>query len=208
MGYHRAGFDVVGVDIAPQPHYPFEFIKFDALDFLYCAPLVLTVDAIHASPPCQAFTSASNRWRGTGGKADSHPELIDDVRSALRATGLPWVIENVVGASRSMTGCVITLDGGMFGLGVHRPRLFESNMLLMRPPNGGHGDQKIGVYGRHHDGRILNYDTGQRCAASLDEGSAAMGIDWMDWRELCEAIPPAYTRFIGEQLLEHIGAPA
>lgn len=200
VGYQRAGFDVIGVDINPQPRYPFTFHQGDALEV---GPELLATeswDAVHASPPCHAHTSASNRWRGKSVVADSHPDLIPPTRRMLIDSGLPYVIENVVGASRSMLGFVLTLDGGMFGLGVHRPRLFESNVLILSPGRGSHGEQKIGVYGARPDGRKLNYATGQRAARSLEEGRAAMGIDWMEWRELAESIPPAYTEFIGTQL--------
>jgi len=198
MGYHRAGFDVVGVDIVDQPHYPFEFHRGDALTW----PLY-GYDAVHASPPCQAFTNLSNRWRGKGGAADAHPDLIAQTRELLEATGLPWVLENVVGAAKTMRPTLL-LDGSMFGLGVHRPRLFESNVLILSPGRGCHGDQMIGVYGKAPDGRVLNYATGQRCAASLEEAQEAMGMDWADWHGTKEAIPPAYTEFIGAQLLRAV----
>ena len=211
MGYHRAGFDVVGVDIEPQPHYPFEFIQGDALQILGDQKRMYgffgwdTFDAIHASPPCQAYTSAANRWRGEGSFADSHPDLIAEVRRLLGATGLPYVIENVVGASKKMATTLL-LGGSMFGLGVHRPRLFESNVLILSPGPGNRGEQKIGVYGRSPDGRKLNYATGQRAANSLLEAQEAMGMDWADWHGTKEAIPPVYTEFIGAQLLQHLKA--
>jgi len=200
MGYHRAGFDVVGVDVNPQPNFPFEFHQADAMTY----PLE-GFDAIHASPPCQAFTTMSNRHRGKGGKADDHPELIGQIRERLEATGRPWVIENVVGARREMRD-TITLHGGMFGLGVHRPRLFESNVLLMLTAGPAVVDP-IGVYGDHHDGRLLFKradGSEQHAARSLSAARVAMGIDWMEWRELAESIPPAFTQFIGEQLIAHL----
>jgi DNA (cytosine-5)-methyltransferase 1 len=208
MGYHRAGFDVVGVDIEPQPHYPFEFIHNDALDVLRAFNRHpdwhdLAFDAIHASPPCQAYTSLSNRWRGRDSVADNHPDLIAETRRLLEETGLPWVIENVVGASKTMRATLL-LDGGMFGLGVHRPRLFESSVLILSPGRGTRGEQKIGVYGKSPDGRQLNYATGQRGARSLEEAQEAMGMDWADWHGTKEAIPPAYTEWIGAQLLRHL----
>src|SRR6185312_3124266 len=103
MGYHRAGFDVVGVDIEDQPHYPFRFVKADALTALGEVGGMWTgFDAIHASPPCQFATNMSNRWRGTGGTADVHLNLLTPVRELLRAIGLPYVIENVPGAKKHM----------------------------------------------------------------------------------------------------------
>jgi len=214
-GYQRAGFYVVGVDIVPQPRYAGdEFIQGDALSF----PLD-GFDAIHASPPCQAFTQMSARWRGKNTKADTHLDLLTPTRARLIASGLFYVIENVIGAKHAMRTDLL-LHGGMFGLGVHRPRRFESNILLM----GYQGERvlfPIGVYGAKPDGRTTyryrnagNYVAGQpgsakksliRAAKSVAEARACMGIDWMtDWRELCEAIPPAYTEHIGKQVLEYL----
>ena len=197
-GYQLAGFCVLGIDVKPQPHYAgCRFHQVDALE--YVAEHGQEFDAIHASPPCQAYTNVSNRWRGRGGKADQHPDLIAPTRAALEATGLPWVLENVHGAPVSG----VTLHGGMFGLGVHRPRLFESNVLLMLSWAAPAVDA-IGVYGEHPDGRWLwqrTDGTRQRAAHSIEEARTAMGIDWMDWEEIREAIPPAFTLWIGRQLI-------
>lgn len=207
VGYHRAGFDVTGVDIAPQPRYPFEFHQADALTF----PLD-GYDAIHASPPCQAYTTMSNRHRGTGGRADSHTDLIAATRERLFAAGVPYVIENVPGARRQLNA-PIALTGGHFGLGVHRPRLFESNVLLLAPPRVRPPDGAIGVYGKL-DGRLVwrrADGTEQRAARTLEQAREAMGMLWADWRGCAEAIPPAYTEYIGRQLLAHVdtwGVPA
>lgn len=198
VGYAQAGFEVVGVDIAPHPDYPFDLTIADAL----AVPLD-GFDVIHASPPCQAFTTMSNRWRGHGGKADQHEDLIATVRERLELAGVPWVIENVPGARRVMRS-PLTLTGGMFGLGVHRPRLFESPWLVFAdlpaaPPAGA-----LGVYGKAPDGRRLFTradGSEQRAAGSVAEARAAMEIDWMGWDDLREAVPPAYTAWIGEQLL-------
>lgn len=207
MGYHRAGFDVVGVDIVVQPRYPFTFIQGDALEFLDDHhPLF---DAVHASPPCQAHTTMSNRWRGAGGKADSHVDLIAATRDRLLATGLPYVIENVVGARAHLVNPV-TLHGGMFDLGVQRARLFESNVFMLQPAAPSVVDP-VGVYGKAHDGRLLfkrANGSEQHAASSLAQARAAMAIDWMGWRELAEAIPPAYTEWIGARLLESMKAAA
>ena len=203
MGYHRAGFDVVGVDIKPQPRYPFTFHRGDAVE--YALIHHGGFHAIHASPPCQAFTTMSNRWRGAGGKADAHESLIAATRDAIAFVGIPYVIENVPGARRELRS-PITLSGGMFGLRVERPRLFESSELLFTPPTRKVADP-IGVYGKAHDGRRLFTradGSEQKAARSLEEARAAMGIDWMEWRELAEAIPPAYTEWIGRQLLQVI----
>ena len=215
MGYHRAGFEVVGVDIKPQPNYPFEFHQLDALAVLRRSTfaghhLAHYFDAIHASPPCQAHTTMSNRWRGAGGKADDHLNLIPATRDLLNETGLPWVIENVPGA-RAHLRSPITLNGWTMGLPrLDRPRLFEMNWWAFSVPRVSPPDP-VGVYGKHPDGRLLwarADGTEQRAAKSLEEAREVMGIGWMDWRELCEAIPPAYTEFIGTQLMAHLKVAA
>ena len=209
MGYHRAGFDVVGVDNRPQPNYPFRFIQADVLDIFGGHRKLLFpsfVDAIHASPPCQAHTGMSNRWRGHGGKADSHVSLILETRRLVDASGLPYVIENVPGARGHLINPVV-LSGEMFGLGVHRPRLFETNWLLLVPRKSPPARESIGVYGKAHDGRLLWQradGTQQRAAASLEEARTAMGMSWADWRGLAEAVPPAYTELIGHQLMAQL----
>lgn len=198
MGYHRAGFEVVGVDIEPHPDYPYELIVADAMDVLADRDYLDTFDVVHASPPCQAYTTMSNRARG------EWPDLLEPVLVALRSWGGTWVVENVPGARRHMPD-PMTLHGGMFGLGVSRPRLFSSNTLLLSPGQFPAVDDPIGVYGARPDGRRLRTradGTEQRAARSIEEGLAAMGIDWMtDWRDVAEAIPPAYTEHIGVQLL-------
>jgi DNA (cytosine-5)-methyltransferase 1 len=207
VGYARAGFEVVGVDIEHHPDYPYAMCVADALHVLADLDYVRTFDAVHASPPCQARTTMSNRYRGKGGPTDDHPRLIGPVRELLLAAGVPYVIENVPGARDEMRDPIL-LHGGMFGLRVHRPRLFESNVFLLgfgapAPKN------PVGVYGRHHDGRRLwtrADGTSQYAAKTLDEGRQAMGIDWMQWHDLTEAIPPAYTEFIGGQMLDVLTA--
>ena len=196
MGYRRAGFDeIIGVDITPQPNYPFTFVQADAMTF----PLD-GFDLIHASPPCQAFTRMSARWRGKGKLADSHVDLLTPTRARLARVSTPWIIENVIGAHDYMT-TMLLLHGGMFGLGVNRPRRFESNVLLL----GAYGHparSPVGVYGRKPDGRWLRRkDLPMRAAKSLEEARAAMQIDWMTWAEIREAIPPVYTEYIGRQLV-------
>ena len=203
MGYHRAGFDVVGVDIEPQPHYPFRFRQQDALEALeYFLPTEPGgFDAIHASPPCQAYTSMGNRWQ-----SPTSPPLIAPVRELLEATGLPWVMENVAGALRDMRS-PIELTGEMFDLGVHRPRLFESNVMVLVPPRPPRQADPAAVYGKNDGRRLWTRKDGSelRCA-SLEEAQGAMGMDWADWHGTKEAIPPAYTEFIGQQLLAHLKA--
>lgn len=201
MGYYRAGFDVVGVDLMPQPNFPFRFFRCDALEYLTLYGD--RYDVIHASPPCQAHTTMSNRWRGKDGKADSHENLIPDTRTFLQGAGVPYVIENVPGARRWLRDPIL-LHGGMFGLGVHRPRLFECLPLLAPHPPAPQANDPIGVYGKLDGRRLMTRKDGsmQRAAKTLEQGQRAMGIDWMKWPELTEAIPPAYTTWLGSQLLD------
>jgi DNA (cytosine-5)-methyltransferase 1 len=121
---------------------------------------------------------------------------------------VPVIVENVNGYGVDALPLVwIRLHGAMFGLGVHRPRIFWANRLLLEPNRQRRHPRPLGVYGNHHDGRRLwrrADGTIQRAASTLREAQEAMGIDWMDWRELCEAIPPAYTEWIGEQLMQHL----
>ena len=187
MGYHRAGFEVVGVDINPQPHYPFEFHQADALEFDLSG-----FDAIHASPPCQRYSAMTRRHVG---RSESHPDLVAPMRERLIANGAPWVIENVEGSPLIDP---VTLCGSMFGLGVRRHRLFESSSPLADPPPCDHAGQGrvVGVYGNpggssKRDGISFG---------GVDTWREAMGIDWMTGRELRESIPPACTEWIGAQL--------
>jgi len=220
VGYSRAGFEVVGVDIKPQPRYPLKFHQGDALAFI--EEHGSEFDAIHASPPCQAFTQMSSRYRGKGGPTDDHVNLLTPTRAMLRGYRQPWVIENVQGAVHHMQATVV-LHGGMFGLGVHRPRLFESNLLLTAPQGAKRTVAPLGVYGARPDGhttyryrnnttiaRSGRYTTKSliRTAKSIEEARAAMGIDWMDWSEIKEAIPPAYSEYLGRQLLAAVLAEA
>jgi DNA (cytosine-5)-methyltransferase 1 len=204
-GYHLAGFDVTGVDIEPRPLYPFRFIQADAIDALEHWDLSLFA-AIHASPPCQHFTTMSNRHRGKGSKADEQPDLLTPALTLLRRLAVPWVVENVPPAKRVMQA-TLTLHGGMFGLGVHRPRIFESNVLILTP-TARQAANPVGVYGKAPDGRRLwsGKDYVQRAARSVEEARELMGMPWASWHGCKEAIPPAYTEYIGARLLEHIAA--
>jgi DNA (cytosine-5)-methyltransferase 1 len=185
MGYHRAGFEVVGVDIAAQPHYPFEFHQADALTF----PLD-GFDAIHASPPCQAYSSATKAW----GRTADHPDLYSATRERLLAQGAPWVIENVIGAPCHHG---VVLCGSMFGLGVQRHRSFESSELMLLDRSCRHSGRSLTVTGHSP----YWWDQGRRTQAASEDIAAAMGIDWMNRREIVQAIPPAFTTWIGTQLL-------
>ena len=196
MGYHRAGFHVVGVDIKPQPNYPFAFHQADAIEFLSelisIGPAHYQFAAIHASPPCQHASKAKVLWDNI------HPDLLEPTRELLEASGLPYVIENVKGAALRDP---VVLEGQMFGLNTHRPRLFETNWPLEvpilrltpgpmakmgRPIRRGESVQVIGHF------------------SDVNAGREAMGIDWMSRDEMSEAIPPAYTEFIAGQLVQYL----
>lgn len=200
MGYYRAGFDVVGVDIKPQPNYPFEFVQADALE--YCTAHGREFDAIHASPPCQAYTRAKH-LRGR-----EHPKMVGDTRIILNNTCRPWVIENVIGAPMANS---IVLCGTQFGLLVYRHRLFESNYLLLCSKCNHPTFLMPGyvcIYGDVVRGRQTGSYGNKYQRYTTAYARSAMGIDWMTGRELSQAIPPAYTEFIGRQLMSVIaGGP-
>ena len=197
-GYHRAGFDVIGVDIDPQPNYPFLFCQADVLTLT--ADDLAPYDAIHASPPCQSYSTMSNRY------GSKEPELIEQTRTLLIGSGLPYVIENVTGA-RSHMQSPMMVHGGQLGMSVYRPRLFESNIILTPAPYAPVPKNPTAVYGRQPgNGRLLwtRRDGSQLRAATLSEAREAMGMPWASWNGCREAIPPAYTEFIGRQLLDQI----
>lgn len=180
MGYNRAGFDVVGVDNRPQKNYPLEFVEADALK--YVAEHGHEFDVIHASPPCQHYANVT-RWRGLPG---NHPDLLAPTRKMLEGIGVPWIIENV---ERAPMRPDYILCGSHFGLRIRRHRWFETSW---------HGFSLLPGC-RHLD--LLPFEhKGERAYAD------AMGCTWMTNREAREAIPPAYTQHIGEQLLWHLEA--
>ena len=209
MGYHRAGFDVTGVDIKPQPHYPFSFILGDALE--YVREHGKEYDAIHASPPCQAYCDLRKMWNRI-----DHPDLVAPTRAALDVTARHYVIENVPGAPLRAS---VMLCGTMFNLGcdgaeLWRHRYFETNFsLTLTAPCQHYQHRKvIGVYGGHgRDRRRVVGVYGSAGGSSARDGKQqfstserrqAMGIDWMTGAELSQAIPPAYTEWIGKQLMK------
>lgn len=191
MGYARAGFEVVGVDIEPQPRYPFEFHQGDALAFLIAHGHEF--DAFAASPPCQAH-SLTQRIQGR-----THRDFITEIRGLFQALGKPYVIENVEGAPLVQP---ITLCGAMFpGLRTYRHRLFESNLPLQVPPHPDHTVPITKMGRAPRDGEFMHV-VGNFIGAA--QGRVAMGIDWMTRDELREAIPPLYTSFIGAQIIEAV----
>jgi C-5 cytosine-specific DNA methylase len=204
VGYAKAGFEVVGVDIKPQPNYPLPFILGDALNL--DPKFMALFDAIHASPPCQSYSDLAKR----NGNADEWPRLIEPVREMLIKTGLPYVIENVDGAPLLDP---IVLCGTMFpGLRVLRHRLFESNFEIIAPPHKKHPkvhtfDRRKSHFGKTDEWKdFVQVTGGGNC--TLAAARAAMGIDWMTKGEINESIPPAYTKFIGKELLRHMATAA
>ena len=199
MGYHRAGFDVVGVDKDPQPNYPFEFHQGDALDFL--RDHGQEFDAVHTSPPCQPFTAYRRKGGGVGA---SYVDMVAATRDALIATGLPYVIENVPGAPLIEP---IRLCGSSFGLDVRRHRLFESNVLLVPVPCD-HSWQRPRFAPATNRANLRRTVEVGVWRIPLEVQQKAMGIDWTTLEELSEAIPPAYTEFIGAQLIRELEVAA
>jgi DNA (cytosine-5)-methyltransferase 1 len=202
-GYQRAGFEVVGVDIAPQPHYPFEFIQCEAVDLLL-DPLmkswIAEFDVIHASPPCQAFSAYRRRGDGVG---DNYPDLIEVVRDALVAHGKPYIIENI---PKSPLRDPVTVCGSSFGLDLQRHRLFESDLPLVAPPCNHEWQTPRFPPATNRSNLRRTVEVGAyRCHRYAP---LAMGIDWMTREELTEAIPPAYTEFLGRQIYAWLRARA
>ena len=197
MGYHRAGFDeIVGVDIRPQKHYPFTFVLGDALEYVKVHGH--EYDAIHASPPCQGYSISRNN-----GCHKDAPRLVGQVRDLLIATVRPYVIENVVGAPlvNPVIVCGASFGLGASGFDLNRHRIFETSFPMMSMPCQHKRGKTIGVYGNGTNSYHLNKFG--RCI-TIAEMREAMGIDWMTRAELSQAIPPAYTEFIGRHLIQHL----
>lgn len=209
MGYYRAGFEVYGVDIDDQPRYPFAFHKGDALDVLRWlgegdkVPFydkegdqmwigVDDLDAVHASFPCQAHTLCQRIQN------NDHPDLITPGRPLLEALGLPWVMENVPG---SPLRDPVELCGAMFGLRTYRHRLFESNVPLFAPAHPEHVTRTTKMGRRPVEGEFMHV-VGNFAGADL--AREVMDMPWATRDGLREAIPPAYSEFIGAQLIAHI----
>ena len=197
-GYADAGFDVVGIDIKKQKRYPYEFIQADCLEIIKDLDYLRTFDIITASPPCQTH-SRTKHLRNAQGKSTDKVDLIPQTRQALIESGKPYVIENVPGAPLVDP---VQFCGSSFGLKVRRHRLFESSIKIV----GSICDHKtqgkpVGIYGSMRD----EIPKGGHTAKTIEEARNAMGIDWMIWGELVEAIPPVYTRTIGKQLIDLLG---
>jgi DNA (cytosine-5)-methyltransferase 1 len=206
VGYHRAGFDVTGVDIDPKHRYPFfDVIQGDALAVLSDPDFIAGFDAIHASPPCQAYSIATV---GGSRTRDDYPQLIAPVRDLLRQTGLPYVIENVPGAPLVDP---VMLCGSEFDLGafcndgqwrqLRRHRLFESNLPLTRKGACRHTGQSASVFGHGGGGGVKTRGYWAHGA----ESARLLGVDWTDHQpSLSQMIPPAYTEWLGRQMITHL----
>lgn len=220
MGYHRAGFEVFGVDVNPQPRYPFWFHQGDAIDVLIVllagGAVTFTradgatrdlrladIAAVHASPPCQTFTAYRRKGHGVG---DGYLNLIPETRMLVRRTGLPYLIENVETARAELEAPVM-LCGSSFHLDVRRHRLFESNVPLETPAcdHGWQTPRFAPATNRTNLRRTVEVGVWR---IPLEVQKAAMGIEWMELRELSEAIPPAYTEHLGRQIIEQLPVAA
>lgn len=203
MGYNLSGFEVVGIDRDDQPEYPFTFIKGNALEI--GKDLIELFDAVHASPPCQHFTKYNNCRKNL---KEKYEDLIEPTRQMLIESGKPYVIENVVGAPLINP---ITLCGSMFGLDIRRHRLFETSFHIMQPEC----NHRIWEPNRFPGGRSRERGNARTlCRGTIEIGrwniplatqQKGMGIDWItDLRKLSEAIPPAFTNYIGESLMNYL----
>lgn len=199
-GYAAARFKVIGIDINPQPNYPYEFIQMDALEAGTWGMLD-QVDAVHASPPCQNYCWSTSKPRSEG---KTYPDLIAPIRNMLIKTGKPYVIENV---PNSPLQNPTYLEGTMFGLGVIRRRYFETNFWLPQPMyikhkppiwQPGKIDPRIHLKKSAYCSVAGNGADGWSCR--IADWREAMGINWMNRKEITQAIPPAYTRYIGQYL--------
>jgi DNA (cytosine-5)-methyltransferase 1 len=190
-GYARAGFDVTGIDVKHGKRYPFKYIRGDVRDYLN-TEFLSQFDVIHASPPCQTHSITKN-LRIAQGKSTSKIDLIPETRDSLIRSGKPYIIENV---PLSPLIDPIQICGSAFGLKVRRHRLFESN-LNFKGTQCNHTTRPVGVYGSLND----EIPKGGKTAETIEQARDAMGIEWMIWGELVEAIPPAYTHYIGNQIM-------
>ena len=192
VGYARAGFTVTGVDIEPHPDYPFEFVQADAMAILSDRDYLNRFDAVHASPPCKAFTQTG--WAIKFGYHNNHDDLLTPTRQLLNEWGGPYIIENVPGAPIRAD---FILCGSQFGLPLRRHRLFETNvpMFQLMPPCDHSRPVLASPHGHPH------------FAGEAALWAKAMAIDWMKAEDLAQAIPPDYTEYLGQQLLAHLAVP-
>lgn len=195
VGYDRAGFDVTGVDIEPHPDYPYELIVADAMDVLADTAFLARFDMVHASPPCPRYSTSTVMH-----DRSKHPDLVEPVRDRLAARGGSWVIENVPGAP--MPAAVMVCGAAMGLRWIRRHRLFESNLPIMSPGCACDHRGTVSIFGHSGEdrrgGRLVQH-------VALTEIRELMGVPWMTRREdIADAIPPAYTEYIGGQLLDEL----
>lgn len=191
MGLHQAGFDVTGVDIEPQPRYPFTFMQTDAISFMQDGDLHKW-DLIWASPPCQRYSCVTPKAHRS-----NHPDLIGKTRDELTKLGKPYIIENVVGAPLQIP---LMLCGSMFGLRTRRHRIFETSFSWFVPGKCDHRERPLLVTTAGANSRKIGN------TKTVRNAPLAYGIDWMNGAGLREAIPPAYSKYIGEFAIKHIRA--
>jgi DNA (cytosine-5)-methyltransferase 1 len=193
VGYARAGFEVTGIDLKHGKRYPYTYVRADVLEIIKDIDYLRQFDVIHASPPCQTH-SITQHLRNAQGKSTNKIDLIPQTRQALIESGVNYIIENVPGSPLIDP---VQLCGSSFGLKVRRHRLFESNMLIKGSVcNHKLQGRPIGVYGSLND----EIPKGGKTATTIDEARKAMDMDWAIWTELVEAIPPAFTQYLGEQI--------
>ena len=186
MGYHRAGFEVVGVDIKPQPRYPFEFHCEDAFAFLHKHHYEF--DVIHASPPCQAYSRMTK-------DSKKHPDLYVECRQLLASTLKPWIIENVMGAPFAHG---VILCGTMFGLNIWRHRCFETRDLILNPLRCDHKQfPEPWCVSGEGGGNGLRHRKGDK-----KSWPRYLGMSWATPKECTQAVPPSYTQYIGKRIME------
>jgi DNA (cytosine-5)-methyltransferase 1 len=200
MGYHRAGFEVVGVDINPQPHYPFTFVQGDAMEYMRLPRWWAGFDVIHASPPCQAYTRKASDWGRKRNHWIEHPDLLAPTRELLKITGLPYVIENVPGAPLDAQ---LELCGTHFGLRLIKHRLFEGNWPLpMAPASCDHRDVYNPWSGTGRSAEKLRDAQGTPWIPMSGGASRKAGVTG----DLFNAIPPAFTEHVGQAFIQHLQA--
>ena len=199
MGYHRAGFDVIGVDINPQPHYPFDFIQVDVMEFgRHALGWGVNFDAIHASPPCQRYTRKAANWGRKRVNHIEHPDLLGPTRSMLETAGLPFVIENVMGAPMR---CDVMLCGTMFGLRIIKHRQFETNFpFAYMLPSCDHSDVYNPWSGKGRSAKEHREAQGTPWIPQCGGASRKAGVTG----DLNNAIPPAYTEWLGAHLMHEV----
>ena len=193
-GYYDAGCEVVGVDNQPQPRYPFPFVRADAL--CYAILYGRKFDLIHASPVCKRYSSITK----TAGTQLNYRDSIGITRKVLKWLGVPYVIENVPGAPLINP---LMLSGTMFGLNVIRHRLFECNPPILFAPASCQHIKPVVKHGRKPD-RKKHYAAVTGHFSDVEFAQESMGIDWLGQKELAQAIPPAYTRWIVKQIISMI----